>query len=441
MKVPFPRRRARNHRWLSVLGPPLAWLGLALGYAAFRPDLFPLLVLVGVLWGLAYGLWLWGHRRFRVPAYGVAPASLLTGIGLLALVPLMPGLALRQALWLLLVAVAAPGVLRLLERFPEARAALPFPVTLGLLGLTLVVGRHPAGQGPRLWLGCCGFFLQPAAWHKAALALWLAWVWGRRGSRGWWLPLVSLAILALQGDLGNLLLFYVLLWAAVLAQSPVAPLWKPLAGASALAVVALGAYWPRLYRRWLAWWFPFQDPWDAGYQILQALRALRAGAWWGRGPVERPLALQVPLVHTDLIYVLWAETWGWAGSVLLLLVLGWLMRDVLGVARRHGNTLAGRFALFLGGWWVLQIGLVLGGTLRLTPLTGMPLPFMAYGGSELTAAGLSLVWLNALARRSPPDPDPAPWRWPWPRVVEGLWRFGWGLLVVVALAHAAWLLR
>lgn len=442
MRIPIPTSpRLPRRPGGEALGLLLLALAGGGGVAWHLPTLFPLVLIVLLLWSVAAaGLW-WLHRRHGLPKAGLAPAFGLSLVGILTLLPAMPGLALRQTLWLVLMVGLAIGLFTLPLRHREEWPGLVFGFTLALLLLTLLIGRNPAGQGPPLWLGCCGFFLQPTAWHKAALVLWLAWSRAHMGPAPLWLalPLLSLAALAWQGDLGNLLLLSALVagWLLILKTRPWENRVLLLMGLTGLA--ALGTRLPRLARRLLAWWAPTQDPLDAGYQILQALRALQQGSWWGRGPQPQPFALRVPLVHTDLIYALWAETWGWFGGLALLGLYTWLGWHLWNRARQEGNTLVGRIALGLGWWWMLQTLLVLGGSLRLLPLTGMPLPFVAYGGSELTGAYLGLVLFN-LAHQHPFRPQPLALRFSWTRLLQ-LSAWGWLLTALtLLLTHAYWLL-
>ena len=442
--IPSLLRARRTFLALAFLPPLLLgwWTWQAI---AQKPGGGPYFLTLALLWGMAYILLLaLGHRwgQDEVP-WGPVAALFLTGWGMLGMAQVAPWAAWRQGLWLLLSALALYGWAVLLKVRPSLWRGRTIEVvfwgTLGLLALTLAVGRYPGGaQGARLWLGCCGVYLQPAAWHKTTTVLFLAWgLMQGIPSWLWWLGLALTGLfLGWQGDLGNLALFF-LVTLSMLAVHP-RWRWRALAGAMLLG---LGGVWrfhdlPRVQARLLAWWSPQQDPWGAGYQVLQTLQAVARGGWWGVGPGSLQVAHRVPLVYTDAYYALVAEAWGWWGGGLLLAALGGVALWALRVARRMGFTTAGLAAWGLAGWWMMQTFWVVAGNLRVLPLTGMPIPFTAYGGSELTAAyaGLGvLMWMRG--RRS--NASPTFWtktlRW-----TAWLWGVGMGVLL---LAHAWWVLH
>lgn len=398
--------------------------------------------LLSVVWLLAYALFmrLWYRCSHTETPWGPMAALFLTGWGVLGLAYVAPWAAWRQVVWLLLSVLALYGLAILLDVRPalwQRKSPVLFWGTMGLLALTLAVGQNPGGaQGARLWLGCCGVYLQPAAWHKATTVLYLAWGLMMPSSSWWWSGLgITGVLLAWQGDLGNLALFS-LVALGMLAVHP-RWRWRAAAGAALLGLVALWGFHalPRMQARFLAWWSPQQDPWGAGYQALQTLAAVARGGWWGVGLSNLQVAHRVPLVYTDAYYALVAEAWGWLGGGLLLGALSLVGFWALRVAKNHGFTMPGLTAWGMAWWWMLQGFWVIGGNLRVVPLTGMPIPFTAYGGSELTAvyAGLGVL---TLMKGRPMGASPAFWLKAL-RLTAWLWGIGVGVLL---LAHAWWVL-
>ncbi len=403
---------------------------LAWKLARLRPDLDTIFYGVTLLWGLGYGVsMLLAYRAFPETLWaGTALATLLTGWSLHTLALIHPGYALHQALAFLLGVLGLYGLVLVRKTWKMSFFSTPvllggYLLTSGLMALTLAIGVHPGGQQVRLWLGCCGVYFQPAAWHKVTTLGYLAWGLGsglknstvpltpsraaftmaahrfrrwlhRHRHRLWWAGLALTGVLLLlQGDLGHLALF-LLMTATMTARY--AEYRKHLLPGLGLLLVLGGAWaWrlPRVQARLRAWLAPQTDPWGAGYQILQAMKALRRGAWTGTGPaLAHPQ--RVPLVHSDMFYAAVAEIWGWMGAAVLLGGLLLVVYWAFVVALRAGpSTVAGGTAWGLAWWWGLQTALVVGGTLRLLPFTGMPIPFAAYGGSELTAAYLGLTLL------------------------------------------------
>ncbi|HFC09496.1 MAG TPA: FtsW/RodA/SpoVE family cell cycle protein [Chloroflexi bacterium] len=374
-----------NFALLTALAPPAHRAGLLALAAA---------------WSIAALLLRAAARRYtpQAPAVLLPAALTLSGWGLMGIWRVAPQYGLRQALWLLLASLTAALLLATPNLLPWLRRRA-FPLLLGglvLLVLTFLIGQHPSGAGPRLWLGCCGLYFQPAAFFKVLLALAVA-ADGRQ-----WQPrlaavvLAAAALLAAQRDFGTAI-FLVALYTA--GEACVWQRWQPLAGAAGAAFpLGWAAYraFPIVGQRMEAWLFPAHSPQHYGYQILQARRALQAGGIAGLG--WRSL-VPVPLAHSDFIFTTIANGWGLAGALALLVLLAALpffAFRIGGPLHTFHQRLAAALGLYLGG----QTLLILGGNLRLLPLTGMPLPFVAAGGSALFAAFAALAFLLKAGERA-----------------------------------------
>jgi len=366
----------------------------------------------------------------------------LSGWGLLLIWRLAPTFGLRQTAWLgvgtlaLIGVVALPGDLRWLRRYRYTWLA----AGLALTALTFVLGVNPSGAGDRLWLGCCGLYLQPAEVLKLLLVVFLAsYLSDRREqlfetlpvggaapmprqSLVYFLPMLvmwgfSALILVSQRDLGMSTLFFgVFIIMLYLASGR----WVYVAaGALLLALAAvLGYYLFDVVRiRVEAWWNPWADPTGRSFQIVQSLIAFAAGGLTGRGPGMGAPGL-IPVAHSDFIFAALAEEWGLLGAGAVVALLGVLvargMRVAVEASSLFGQLLAGGLSGMLG----LQALLIMGGVIRLTPLTGLTLPFLSYGGSSLVSAfvlvGL-LLKLSAGASSSGSVPDSLWLRGPGPK--------------------------
>lgn len=422
------KRLAPADRWL-LLAAAFVLGNLAL-LAAASPPQREVLFALAAAWLAAALLLHAAARRYtpHAPASLTATALALSGWGMMGIWRVAPRYGLRQALWLLLAAFAAALLLalpRLLARLQ--RWAFPLLLAgLALLTLTFLIGRHPSGAGPRLWLGCCGLYFQPAALFKVLLALALA-AEGRR-----WQPrlaavvLAAVALLAAQRDFGAAI-FLAALYTA--GEACLWQRWQPLAAAAG-AAFPLGwlAYraFPIVGQRVEAWLFPTHSPQHYGYQILQALRALRHGGAAGLG--LRP-PTPVPLAHSDFIFVSIANGWGLVGALGLLALLAIIPLTALQIGsppRAFPRRLAAAVGLYLGG----QTLLIVGGNLRLWPLTGMPLPFVASGGSALLAAFLALALLLHASEHAPSAPSP--------KTANRWCRYGLSAAFVLAALATAW---
>ncbi len=356
-------------------------------------------------------------------------ASLLSGWGLLTVWRLDPAFGLRQALWLVVSTLAFLAFLQ----FPANLGFLRRYKYVALLGgilltaLTLIFGSNPAGVGPRLWIGGAGVYFQPSEPLKLLLVIYLAAylsdrlpaeTFDRGGAqtlRGvFTIPLLvptivmaglSLLILLVQRDLGTASIF-ILIYTAVLFLAT-GKRRVLLVTAAGLGLAALVGYFfvSIIHARLDAWLNPWSDPSGRSYQIVQSLLAIANGGAFGRGPGLGAPGL-VPIAISDFIYVAIAEETGLLGAIGLLILLGLLLgrglRAALLAPNRFQRLLAGGLTAYLG----VQSLLILGGNLRLLPLTGVTLPFVSYGGSSLLTSFLALALLLRVGGQ--PEEEPAP---------------------------------
>ncbi len=346
---------------------------------------------------------------------------LLSGWGTLAILRLSPTFGLRQAAWLALSSLlVAVGMyyrfdINLLRRYKYVW------LTSGLVlaALTLFFGVNPMGAGQRLWLGCCGMYLQPSEPLKLLLVVYLAayladWrlLFGRqpagivpRQKNARLLAILAptlvmyglaLALMVVQRDLGTASIFLFLYATIVfLGSGKASILW-----ASLVATVASAAAGYVLFDvvrlRIDAWLNPWLDPSGRSYQIVQSLLAIANGGIFGRGLGMGSPGL-VPVPHSDFIFSSICEESGLLGALALLGLLALFANRGLRVAL-HAPDLFQRFlAAGLTAHLVGQSILIIGGNVRLLPLTGVTLPFVSYGGSSLLVCFIELFLLLAIS--------------------------------------------
>ena len=144
------------------------------------------------------------------------------------------------------------------------------------------------------------------------------------------------------------------------------------------------------------WLDPFADPKGDGFQIVEASFALADGGLTGTG-LGRGEPTRIPFVETDFIFAAIGEELGLAGSVAVLMAFLLLVGSGLRVALRAERVFEKLFALGLTTLLAVQTFVIVGGVLRVVPLTGITLPFVSYGGSSLVA---NYVLLGLLVRMS-----------------------------------------
>ncbi len=368
---------------------------------------------IGFLGWLVSGLVMLRARRRFLPQSSpllLPLALLLTGWGLLTIWRLTPPLGLRQTVWLGLAAF----LFALGSRYPLAESLQRYKYLwlfsgLLLTALTLLLGSNPLGYGPRLWLRVGGVYFQPSEPLKLLLAIYMsAYLGGLPGlRRSLWpyilptlaLILAAVGLLASQRDLGTASLL-VMIYTAALYLSSGRRRVLVIGGGLLLGLGALGYAFSDLVRLRLSIWYnPWSDPQGSGYQIIQALMALANGGLPGRGPGLGYPGL-VPVSYSDFIYPALVEESGLAGALGLLglwaLLVGAGFRLALRAENAYQRLLAATLSLYLGG----QALVIMGGSSRLLPLTGVTLPFMSYGGSSLLTAFAALLLLLQVSQRA-----------------------------------------
>jgi cell division protein FtsW len=304
----------------------------------------------------------------------------------------------RQALYAVLGLVA----LAVLSRVPFRRLRpLAGPLLLTSFGLLVaVLALGTSVNGARRWLPLGVIDFQPSELAKLALCLWLAAFLTRRAAPQTLgelarpvgaVVLAACALIIVEPDLGTSIAI-VLMASAMLLVAGTPP--RVLAGAAATLVgLALAAIWLEPYRRERL--FAFMDPWadpeGAGFQTVQAMIALGSGGVFGVGLGESVQKINyLPEANTDMIFAVVGEELGLVGSaavVAAFAVFGWAGFNVaLRCRDPFGKLLAAGITALVTGQALVNLAAVLG----LAPLTGIPLPFVSYGGSSLIV-GLAAV--------------------------------------------------
>ena len=399
------------------------------------------------IWAFAFYL---GHRLVSryLPdhdPYLLPVAGLLSGWGVLTVYRLDAALGIRQALWLLFSLAALFLVVQRIDSLTLLRRYKYVLLATGLLltSLTLVLGTNPAGAGPRLWLGCCGAYLQPSEPLKLLLVAYLAaylsdQAYIRAGIFPLLLPTLlvtglALVLLLVQRDLGTASIFILLPTVMLFLATDKRRVLLATVGALVVAALIGFFFIDVVHVRLEAWLNPWTDPSGHSYQIIQSLLAFANGGVFGRGPGLGSPTL-VPVAQSDFIFAAISEETGVVGSIGLLTAYAiWLLRGVTIAIRasdRYHRLLAAGLTSYIG----VQAILIIGGDLRMLPLTGVTLPFVAYGGSSLLTSFVATALLLAISaeRRHQPVslPSPRPYY-----VVAALLSIG---LVAAAAAQAWW---
>jgi len=354
------------------------------------------------------------HLQERDP-YLLPAAALLSGWGLLTIWRLDETFGFRQMIWLGVCVFIFILVLYLPHNLNFLRQYKYILLGSGLLitALTLLFGANPLGAGPRLWLGCCGVYFQPSEPLKLLLVIYLsAYLADRFSIRLSSFPIfvptlvvtgLALLLLLVQRDLGTASIFVCIFTIMIfLATGRRRILFSTIIFLT--LALFLGYFFIDIIRvRVIGWLDPWADPSGQSYQIVQSLLAVANGGVFGRGPGLGSPRL-VPVAISDFIYAAIAEETGLVGTVGLLALI-WLILTrgliaSLRAADRFRRYLAAGVVAYLG----IQSLLIIGGNLRLLPLTGVTLPFVSYGGSSLLTSFIALLILLIISNTEEDEP-------------------------------------
>jgi cell division protein FtsW len=307
------------------------------------------------------------------------------------------------------------------SRFDYRRLRLLAPalVLTALVGCLAVLAVGARINGARRWIEVGPATFQPSELAKLALAVWAAAYLCRRPAprtlRELWRPIGLLLglfcfLILIEPDLGTAISLVVVLFAILLVSGTPG---STLASATGI-VVALGllAIWFEPYRRARIFSFldPWKDPQGAGFQTVQALISLGSGGAFGVGLGHGVAKINyLPEAHTDMILGVIGEELGLVGVVAVLaafVAFAWAgLRVALACKEPFGKRLAVGVVALVSGQAVINLAAVLG----LAPLTGIPLPFISYGGSSLVvtllAVGVLLNIAGSGARAAAAVPD------------------------------------
>lgn len=311
----------------------------------------------------------------------------------------------RQFVWLLLGAAVLVVVMRIDYHRWRPFVGWFLLATIALLALVLVPGFGLEVNGASRWLGVGQFRIQPSEIAKLAVLLFAADLLARRSEKvhDWRVTLrpvvfvfaVVAALIMAQPNLGTtLILATIVLVVLFVAGVRLKPLAAAAAGGAALASLAAFTA-PYRYRRLMAFRDPWSDPLNTGYQTIQSQVGIANGGLLGVGLGEgRAKWGFLPYPHTDFIFAIVGEEFGLLGAVLVVALFVGV--GLLGVrtALRAPDAFGMLVATGVTTWILVQAFVNIGAVVGVLPITGVPLPFVSFGGSSLlvtmAAAGLLL---------------------------------------------------
>ncbi|HEU4453661.1 MAG TPA: rod shape-determining protein RodA [Longimicrobium sp.] len=359
----------------------------------------------------------------------------------------------NQIVWLCLSLLLIPLVMRVPVGWLEWGAQPAYALALVLLLAVPIIGSAGATTGGiKSWIVVGPIRLQPAELAKIAVVLMLARVLGdwREPPRTLWalwkpivVVMVPMALVMLQPDLGSALVFAsILVWCLFWAGTPLATIfflvspvlslflsitpwvwgvyivlllvllirrdafisekasiWLANAAAGAVALPLWNKLETYQKNRLLVFLDPMIDPRGAGYNLIQSRVAIGSGGWFGQGWTDGPqkrLAF-LPEQHTDFIFSVVGEELGFVGVVLVLVCFGLIFWRLVRIAERSTDPFASLVPIGIFGSWFAHVLVNVGMTVGVMPITGIPLPFISYGGSFLLVNLLAMAIVQRVA--------------------------------------------
>lgn len=333
-------------------------------------------------------------------------ADALLVLGLVLLQRLAPDLAMRQVQWLAGGSILlGAGIMTGRYLRPQKRWMWPGIIAcVVLLLLPFLFGEEI--RGARNWVNIAGIGFQPSEFVKVGLVLILAGYLSRSERFAQYLPAVVCAglcviMVVFQKDLGAALIYFtIFLFMHYAATGD----WIVTAGALGTAGVgAVGGYFlfDHVRARVLAWRNPFAIgvEYNAGYQIVQSLIAIASGGLFGAGlGMGSPAA--VPAADTDFIFAAICEEMGILMGGIIMVLFAVLIAKGIKLARNAPDA----FSSLLSAGAAISLGvqgfIILGGVIKLIPLTGVTLPFVSYGGSSMLASFFLLGLIEGVSMRN-----------------------------------------
>ncbi len=366
-----------------------------------------------------------GIRRFDLPLLGAALAlSLIGGLliwsatsGKLSAAGDDPELFLTKHLLNLVVGVAL-GLAVTRFDYRTIRSQTPWIYLVSIIGLLAVLS--PLGatvNGARAWLMLpAGFSLQPGEVAKVTIVLAMANVLADRDPgterptaldvrRALLLAAGPIVLIMLEPDLGTVLVIAsVAIGVLAVAGAKLRWLATLVAGGAAVAglAVALGLLGQYQLDRLATFLNPGGDPLGTGYNTGQARIAIGSGGFFGSGLFngQQTQGAFVPYQQTDFVFSVAGEELGFLGSALIIVLMGVLVWRGCVIARMAGDLYGRIVASGVVLWFSFQAFENIGMNLGIMPVTGVPLPFVSYGGSSMFAAWVGVGLLQSVYLRS-----------------------------------------
>ena len=331
-------------------------------------------------------------------------AQFLWSVGLIVMYRIRPEYAFRQGIFLIVSTFAAVIVMLIIRRSKDFGKWnwVFMALAVMLLGSTLVLSR--AIGGAKNWIDIGPFSFQPSEFAKILFIMGSAYFLSTRDKLTSFIPYIAFTgicvlLLVAARELGTGLLLcgtFLVLFFAATGRTLLTMLGVGVFGAGAFASYHLFSHVQTRVNIW-------RDPWSSynaeGYQIVQGLMALASGGLFGVG-LGKGMPGVIPASHTDYIFSVIGEEFGILfAAIVIIFYLVFIVRGML-IALNAENIYDALLAFGCTCMLSLQGFIIIGGVIKLIPLTGITLPFISYGGSSLLSSMIQLGIIEGVALKN-----------------------------------------
>ena len=317
--------------------------------------------------------------------------------------------ASRQLIFMMLGIGVAFIIFFMNDKFISFMTWMIYPANVLLLVAVLVMGT--VRMGAQRWITLGGFSIQPSEFSKItvilALANYLSWDFDNRKSIHYYIVSLLIAgvpmfLIMKQPDLGTAMIIVPILYLMLFF---VGANYYYLFGTVLMGLVSAPFFWSRLAQyqkdRLLTFINPNADPTGTGYTLLQSKVAIGSGGLYGKGwfnGTQTQLGF-LPEKHTDFIFSVLGEEWGFVGALTVIVLFLFLLYYCLFVADSSRNVYGKVAAVGLTVMIFSHIFINMAMTVGIMPITGLPLPFLSYGGSSLLTSFIAIGLLLNIYRQ------------------------------------------
>ncbi len=318
--------------------------------------------------------------------------------------------AFRQLIFILIGIFVSFIVFIMDKRFISSITWIIYPLNILLLIAVLVIGS--VRMGAQRWISIGGFSFQPSEFCKItvilALAKYMQWDFENRKKLRYFINSciiagVPMLLIMKEPDLGTAMVLVPILYGMLFFTG--ANMYY-IFGSILLGIASMPFFWMKLAQyqkdRILTFIKPDADPAGSGYTLLQSKVAIGSGGLWGKGwfhGTQTQLGF-LPEKHTDFIFSVVGEEWGFVGATVLVFLFILLFAFAFSIAHNartiYEKSMAVGLTLMIFSHVVINMAMTIG----LMPITGLPLPFISYGGSSLVTSFITIgLLLNIGSRR------------------------------------------